>query len=98
MAPAPKAAVPPSVRHACLRFTTKPQIKSEIVKRRESVALQTFRTAFARLLNWSLGWSGASCIPAAMIARGPSRMNMSCASRREGYMRERNCMCVIYKR
>lgn len=42
IAPAPNAAVPPSVRQACFRFTSVPQRKSEVVKSSESVALQMF--------------------------------------------------------
>jgi hypothetical protein len=43
-APAPKAAVPPSVLHARFRFTAKPQMKRAVVKRRVRVELQMLRT------------------------------------------------------
>lgn len=43
-APAPKAAVPPSVRQARRRLTTNPQRKRAVVKRRERVELQMLRT------------------------------------------------------
>lgn len=70
----PNAAVPPSVRHACLRLTRRPQMKRAIVKSRDSVALHTFRTADAKMLTLELPLIGKSCITAATMARGPKRI------------------------
>jgi outer membrane PBP1 activator LpoA protein len=67
----PNAAVPPSVRQACLRLTRKPQIKREAVNSKESVALQTFFTAEATRLTLLLPCIGKSCMTAATIANGP---------------------------
>lgn len=47
MAPAPKAAVPPSVRHAACRLTRKPQMISAEVKSNDRAALHTFRVSSA---------------------------------------------------
>src|SRR6267154_1190428 len=94
MAPTPKAAVPPSVRQACLRFTTKPQMAREILKRMVRVALQTLRTLPMVEMKYRCGLSGANWVNAATTASGPRRTKMSWASRREGYMRVRKCMCV----
>lgn len=97
-APTPKAAVPPSVRQACFLLTRKPQIKSEAVNRRDKVALQTFWTALAievSLPSVAESLRGTSCMIAATMASGPSRMNMRRFSRLEGNSRVKNCMCVI---
>ena len=99
-APRPKAAVPPSVLHACLRFTKKPHMMSEEVNKRESVALQTFCTALASdvsLPSFESSLRGTSCITAATTARGPSRTNIRRFSRLEGNRRVRNWMWVIYE-
>ena len=70
-APAPKAAVPPSVLQAYLRLMRMPQMNSATVKSRERVALQTFRTAEAAILMRAFSLIGTSCMTAATIASGP---------------------------
>jgi hypothetical protein len=67
----PNAAVPPSVRQACLRLTRRPQMKREAVNSKESVALQTFLTADATALTLALFCIGKSCMTAATMANGP---------------------------
>lgn len=71
MAAPPKAAVPPSVLHACFLFMRKPQMKRAAVKSKERVALQTFRTAEETTLTAGFPLKCSSCMIAARIARGP---------------------------
>lgn len=47
IAPAPNAAVPPSVRHAASRLTKKPQMMSAEVNNNDNAALHTFRVSSA---------------------------------------------------
>lgn len=68
------------------------------MKRRESVALQTFLTADATAFTFASVSTGRSCITAETSASGASRKNMSLASSREGYNRVRNWICVICNR
>jgi len=84
IAPAPNAAVPPSVLHAWSRFTKKPQITRERVNSRERVALQTFCTASAQSTTRGSEWIGRSCIMAATTAKGPRRPRINRFSRVEG--------------
>lgn len=74
-------------------------MKSEAVNRSDNVALQTFCTA--EDIDVSLpslaSLTGTSCMTAATIARGPSRIKMRRRSRFEGKRSVRNCMCVIYE-
>ena len=71
MAPAPNAAVPPSVRQAWRRLMKKPQRMRENVKRTESAALQTLRVSSAMEATLWPAMRGKSCITADMIASGP---------------------------
>jgi hypothetical protein len=83
-AEAPKTAVPPSVRHACGRLTMKPQTKSATVKRRDKVALQTFRTAEEILFTAGLPLIGRSCMTVATMASGPNNVKINLPSNLEG--------------
>lgn len=70
-AAAPKAAVPPSIRHACFLLTSSPQIKRALVKRRDKVALHTFLIDEAMndiVVSLAIGRSWTT---AATTARGP---------------------------
>ena len=58
------------------------------------VALQTLRTLLMVEMKSRCCLSGANWVNAATTASGPRRIKMSWASRREGYMRVRKCMCV----
>jgi hypothetical protein len=74
-------------------------MKSDEVKRRERVALQMFWIASAIEVNFppsSSSANGTSCIIAATIASGPSRINIRRRSSLDGNRRVRNWICVIY--
>ena len=73
-------------------------MKSEAVNKRDRVALQTFWQAFAIDVSWPFvaeSLRGTSCMIAATMARGPSKMNMSRFSKLEGNKRVKNWICVI---
>lgn len=83
-APIPNAAVPPSVRHACLRLTKNPQRKSAVVNSNESVALQMLCTADAILCILAFLLMRSNCITADKMASGPRRLKMSRRSSFDG--------------
>lgn len=70
-APAPNAAVPPSVRHAEARCRTKPQINREAVNKMLRAALQTPRMASPR--SRAAGWveSDVKTMAEEATAKGP---------------------------
>jgi hypothetical protein len=61
-------------------LTSRPHIRRAVVKSRDKVALQTFRTAKATLTTPVEPLIGMSCMMAATIARGPAGGTVSNAN------------------
>lgn len=71
VAPAPKAAVPPSNRQALLRLTSKPQMTRDTLNMSRRVPSKTFLMASPRSIVVRLSDSDENVKPEAARARGP---------------------------